>query len=1243
MIALSATQQYLIWKSYSISPRKFKEVSVGARAENALAAIGKFSNDFKAAYPSKANGQNIWVPISAGGAQLSLSFAYTSLTEYVVLFHASAQTWGRSGLHWSNSSCTVLSGSVNRFVDTGLLPMKESFVAGGNFRHGQFESALYGFGQDTAVACYGRGVVPVSGFWVSSGYAANADVLNFAKLNYLYLKSTYEHFAYELAKLFDHYKSRATKGIMNLNAISFNGDIRGDKRNAAMLADLETHQRFVRWTTKDRTDRQDCVKRNAAAIKIQKAWNSFYCRKKVARDGRQLFDAEFHVVDLRLSVARLGLFFNCDSDGDRLVVLCKSCVKSETEVRAELRAAMFRMISRFLFYKDDSDKTRLLAQCGSLVRFVETYAKTADDAIILATKGFFDGICNVLIGHWHSSDGLPYKAQVFLDLLLLPLRLISNEHDEERINMLVALFSTLCRHNYHQLTIDHGFTFISRALERRALCHTEIGRALNIMSDRMSDHEENPKYINRSNAEFVVLFIIQIINRLGGDPSFCQKDALEALCNAFFHYKMKAVHQTEAVPADLAARTNKSSNSFYIHKSLVRKELFSAALSENFSSFIQNFALAKRDRNVMLRTVSWTTMLTMHLNQGPSYASPAVEASVFPERLSNWMITHIQSYLKLLQSYNIHSFFSAHRLMMQEYLSGSPLYDAPPKARQEFFAVATGYCAVVGKVFEMHDELPLDRREVTEWLTAIRDLLASTTKIAFTTTKIAGATADVEHDAVLRELFRASLTAARACYAQDCKLRFLPVGFWQNHGQSFYVNRALWDRGSRQRNGRQMTNFRLIDVLIGRNHSDPDDDDDEENEATDIPSDDVCIVTLLRQAPFLISFSHRVEMFHDLIREDRQNTEVSYGFGFHNVDLEVRRESLYTDAMKGFANMQNITKPLRVRMINYHGLSEAGIDGGGVFREFLSELLKIAFDPNQGLFLVTSNQLLYPNPAVDKLYSNWYEHYFFIGRVLGKMIYEEQLTEFRFASSIIHQLFSRETTTSASFMLMRDFDRHMYKTLTYLRDCPDHEVETLDLDFSVIEDKMDVRKIVDLVPGGHERKVKAHDRYLYIDLYLKYYLVDRFAPMVQALKAGMANVFDLDWLSLFSSYEQETLLSGIDVDFDVDELRSHCNVTNVKDEHDEWYMDRFWSMLKSFTVDDKNNFLKFVTGSPRAPLMGFKYLTPNLGIQLIHDETPLPTAATCMNLLKLPKYSSAEQMREKVLYAMHSGAGFELS
>ena len=51
-------------------------------------------------------------------------------------------------------------------------------------------------------------------------------------------------------------------------------------------------------------------------------------------------------------------------------------------------------------------------------------------------------------------------------------------------------------------------------------------------------------------------------------------------------------------------------------------------------------------------------------------------------------------------------------------------------------------------------------------------------------------------------------------------------------------------------------------------------------------------------------------------------------------------------------------------LVNAQGLNEPGIDGGGVFREFLSDLLKTGFDPNHGYFTTAQEGQLYPNPQV---------------------------------------------------------------------------------------------------------------------------------------------------------------------------------------------------------------------------------------------------------------------------------------
>lgn len=76
---------------------------------------------------------------------------------------------------------------------------------------------------------------------------------------------------------------------------------------------------------------------------------------------------------------------------------------------------------------------------------------------------------------------------------------------------------------------------------------------------------------------------------------------------------------------------------------------------------------------------------------------------------------------------------------------------------------------------------------------------------------------------------------------------------------------------------------------------------------------------------------------------------------------------------------------MRVQLINAAGLEEAGVDGGGMFREVLSELIHTAFDPNRGFFRLAQDRSLYPNPGVGLIVEDFQKHYFFIGRLLGKV------------------------------------------------------------------------------------------------------------------------------------------------------------------------------------------------------------------------------------------------------------------
>ena len=101
----------------------------------------------------------------------------------------------------------------------------------------------------------------------------------------------------------------------------------------------------------------------------------------------------------------------------------------------------------------------------------------------------------------------------------------------------------------------------------------------------------------------------------------------------------------------------------------------------------------------------------------------------------------------------------------------------------------------------------------------------------------------------------------------------------------------------------------------------------------------------------------------------------------------------------------------------------------------------------------------------------------------------------------------------------------------------------------------------------------------------------------------------------------------------------------------------FWEILHEMTSDQQRKLLKFMTSCSRQPLLGFSSLEPAPCIQQIRipdaiflgtpDEilkrTPLPTSSTCMNLLKVPNYRTKELMRTKLLVAIESESGFELT
>ncbi|KAM5157022.1 ubiquitin-protein ligase E3C [Mantella aurantiaca] len=401
-------------------------------------------------------------------------------------------------------------------------------------------------------------------------------------------------------------------------------------------------------------------------------------------------------------------------------------------------------------------------------------------------------------------------------------------------------------------------------------------------------------------------------------------------------------------------------------------------------------------------------------------------------------------------------------------------------------------------------------------------------------------------------------------------------------------------------------------------------------------------LAILTELPFVVPFEERVKIFQRLIYADKQEVQGDGPF-LDGINVTIRRNYIYEDAYDKLSpeNEPDLKKRIRVHLLNAHGLDEAGIDGGGIFREFLNELLKSGFNPNQGFFKTTNEGLLYPNPAAQMLVGDSFaRHYYFLGRMLGKALYENMLVELPFASFFLSKLLG--TSADVDIHHLASLDPEMYKNLLFLKSY-EGDVEELGLNFTVVNNDLGEAQVVELKLGGKDIPVTSANRIAYIHLVADYRLNKQIRQHCLAFRQGLANVVNLEWLRMFDQQEIQVLISGAQVPICLDDLKSFTNYSGGYSA-DHPVIKIFWRVVENFTDEEKRKLLKFVTSCSRPPLLGFKELYPAF---CIHnggsDLERLPTASTCMNLLKLPEFYDENLMRSKLLYAIECAAGFELS
>ncbi|KAF2223762.1 ubiquitin-protein ligase Ufd4 [Elsinoe ampelina] len=208
----------------------------------------------------------------------------------------------------------------------------------------------------------------------------------------------------------------------------------------------------------------------------------------------------------------------------------------------------------------------------------------------------------------------------------------------------------------------------------------------------------------------------------------------------------------------------------------------------------------------------------------------------------------------------------------------------------------------------------------------------------------------------------------------------------------------------------------------------------------------------------------------------------------------------------------------------------------------------------------------------------------------------------------------------------------------------DAAIEDLGLDFT-----LPGYPDIELEENGSKTDVTIDNVERYIERVLDLTLGSGVQKQVDAFRAGFSQVFPYSALRAFTPDELVMLFGRNEEDWSLETL-----MDSIKADHgfnlDSASIRNLLQTLSEYTATERRDFLQFVTGSPKLPIGGFKSLTPMFTIVCKPSEPPLtpddylPSVMTCVNYLKMPDYTSAEVLRQKLSVAIMEGQGaFHLS
>ncbi|KAG2231174.1 hypothetical protein INT48_002955 [Thamnidium elegans] len=382
---------------------------------------------------------------------------------------------------------------------------------------------------------------------------------------------------------------------------------------------------------------------------------------------------------------------------------------------------------------------------------------------------------------------------------------------------------------------------------------------------------------------------------------------------------------------------------------------------------------------------------------------------------------------------------------------------------------------------------------------------------------------------------------------------------------------------------------------------------------------------LLVRNPKMLEFDNKRNYFSQQLHK-RVTPRENYAM----LQLNVRRQYVFEDSyhqLQGRTGEEIKNGKLAVRFYD-----EEGVDAGGVTREWFSVLARQMFDPNYALFITSAADKLTYQPNRDSAVNPDHLSFFkFVGRVIGKAIYDGRLLDAYFTRSFYKHILGR----TVDYRDVEALDPEYYKSLVWMLE--NDITDIIDLTFSLETDFFGNKETVDLKPDGRNIPVTEANKHEYVALVTEQKLTTAIKDQINAFVQGFHDVIPAPLIQIFNEQELELLISGLP-DIDIDDWKNNTEYQGYTSSSPpiQW----FWRAVRSFDQEERAKLLQFATGTSKVPLEGFSQLQGSSGVQKfqIHKdfggENRLPSAHTCFNQVDLPQYDSYENLRANLFKAI---------